>query len=733
MKRYISYVLAYVCVMLLSACNKQVFGPTGQGYLSLSMESDLSTDVIVKAGADVQPVYAIDVYNEADQKVAHADDHTTVTTANPIKLQLGTYKIKAASGEDVNAAFDNPIYKGEVSGVKIIPDKTTMATITCTQANTAFSVEFPADFDQAFSQYYVKVSNGIGESLILSNSPDSSDPLQAAFSSKAYFAVTGTLNWELYLVNKDGGEYKTSMSYTDVKAKSHYHLKFSLSEEGPSDGAFTITVTLDNTLDETDYDLVLDFDTAGMPSFSSAGQMEISSAVPVVVPVGNDATKILDISTSEGLKSFVLIHNNESLSSLGLPDAVEFVGEDAQRDELMSSLGIELSNLVQTKALSAGAKGVRMDITDFVKNLPLGSYELSCIAIDNKSRSDVFNLILEIISDVDAEAVEAKSSWAAFAKLEGRYFKNPAPEGLRFMYREKSASSWKEVAASDIEMNEGQLRFSTMLTGLKASTTYVFKAVSAKDTETKEIEFTTAQTQTIHNLNFDNWHTSGNILMPNAEGYSVWDSANSAGVTITTSSTNEAVSGKAARLESVTAFGLLAAGNIFTGEFVGLDGLGAKLNWGVPFTARPIALRGYYKYTPKAIDKVKDPYKDLKGQMDQSQILCFLTDWSSPFLVNTNTKSFVDTENDPGIIALGQLNSSNSDSGYVRFTIPLVYRDNSRIPRYIVIAAASSRYGDYFTGGIGSVLLVDEFELIYDPEELTDAEFNAVFSKVNPF
>ena len=88
MKRYISYVLAYVCVMLLSACNKQVFGPTGQGYLSLSMESDLSTDVIVKAGADVQPVYAIDVYNEADQKVAHADDHTTVTTANPIKLQL---------------------------------------------------------------------------------------------------------------------------------------------------------------------------------------------------------------------------------------------------------------------------------------------------------------------------------------------------------------------------------------------------------------------------------------------------------------------------------------------------------------------------------------------------------------------------------------------------------------------------------------------------------------------
>ena len=35
---------------------------------------------------------------------------------------------------------------------------------------------------------------------------------------------------------------------------------------------------------------------------------------------------------------------------------------------------------------------------------------------------------------------------------------------------------------------------------------------------------------------------------------------------------------------------------------------------------------------------------------------------------------------------------------------------------------AASRYGDYFTGGKGSVLLLDEFELIYDPAELTEAE-----------
>ena len=93
----------------------------------------------------------------------------------------------------------------------------------------------------------------------------------------------------------------------------------------------------------------------------------------------------------------------------------------------------------------------------------------------------------------------------------------------------------------------------------------------------------------------------------------------------------------------------------------------------------------------------------------------------------------MDLDNDSGIIALGQLNSSNKDSDYVKFTLPIVYRDNSRIPTHIVLAAASSRYGDYFTGGVGSVLLIDEFEFVYDPAELTESEFNSVFSKVSAF
>lgn len=229
-------------------------------------------------------------------------------------------------------------------------------------------------------------------------------------------------------------------------------------------------------------------------------------------------------------------------------------------------------------------------------------------------------------------------------------------------------------------------------------------------------------TDTVPNLSFDDWYRDGSVWMPNASAEScVWDSANPGtamlGVSPTSPEESDVVKGKAARLETMSVFGMLAAGNIYVGQFCNVAGLGAELNWGYPFTSRPLALHGYYKYAPKTIDIVKDPYKDLKGTSDECQIQIILADWDSQFHINSSEKVFVDVENDPNIIAYGSLVSGNTDSDYVEFTLPLVYR-NDRTPKYIVIVGSASRYGDYFTGAKGSVLLLDEFSLIYDSDDL---------------
>ncbi len=189
----------------------------------------------------------------------------------------------------------------------------------------------------------------------------------------------------------------------------------------------------------------------------------------------------------------------------------------------------------------------------------------------------------------------------------------------------------------------------------------------------------------------------------------------------TTPEESNVVSGKAAKLESkkVAVVGL-AAGNIYTGKFikaiVNLQNPGAQLDWGIPFTSRPLALKGHYKYEPKTIDQAKAPYDNMKGQMDIGQIQIMLTDWDAPFRVDTQEKTFVNV-NDSHILGYGTMDI-NATSEYQEFTINVDYRNRTKTPTHIVIVAAASKYGDYFTGGAGSTLYLDEFELVYDPEQL---------------
>ena len=91
-----------------------------------------------------------------------------------------------------------------------------------------------------------------------------------------------------------------------------------------------------------------------------------------------------------------------------------------------------------------------------------------------------------------------------------------------------------------------------------------------------------------------------------------------------------------------------------------------------------------------------------------------MTDWDKPFHINTTAGEFVDVAGDPAIIAHGILESDEATDGFVEFTIPLEYRNLERKPKYVVVSACASSLGDYFTGGVGSVLHVDEFEFLYD-------------------
>ena len=99
--------------------------------------------------------------------------------------------------------------------------------------------------------------------------------------------------------------------------------------------------------------------------------------------------------------------------------------------------------------------------------------------------------------------------------------------------------------------------------------------------------------------------------------------------------------------------------------------------------------------------------------MDTGHVIMILTDWEEPFHVISSDAKYVDFENDPSIIAYGRYALSESTNGFIEFELPLEYR-SERTPRYLVIVGSSSALGDYFTGGRGSTLWLDDFSLVYE-------------------
>ena len=297
-------------------------------------------------------------------------------------------------------------------------------------------------------------------------------------------------------------------------------------------------------------------------------------------------------------------------------------------------------------------------------------------------------------------------------------FSGKSPAALE--YKKASDAAWTEVTDAKLS----GVGITATLKGLSADTDYVVR-VRENGEYSEEYRFHTDTEVQLYNMGFDDWYLDGKVWYPFPEGAPasqlVWDSANKAtasflGSISTPDGNFVAVSGpgkNSVKLESTYAMVKFAAGNIFNGQFVKLKGMGAELAWGTPFTTKPVALHGYYCYRPALVTDAEEPYLDLIGQNDNGQIRIILTDWDEQFHVLSAEKVFVDFEKDPHIIAYAEKRIDETNDGYVEFTLPLEYR-SYRTPKWVVIVGASSYLGDFYTGGRGSTLWLDEFSFIYE-------------------
>ena len=294
---------------------------------------------------------------------------------------------------------------------------------------------------------------------------------------------------------------------------------------------------------------------------------------------------------------------------------------------------------------------------------------------------------------------------------------------LKFQYRPKNTDTWMDVATT---VNTVASSASATLTGLTSTTAYEYRLTDG-EISVATGEFTTAAEIALQNGSLDGWDSSS----PNAATDSkFWDTSNEGakmgGLTPTQAVTDfvHTQGGKAAKLESGKVDlmgGIFAAASLYTGSFgsTNIWTQTATVNFGQSFTARPIALKGFYKYTPNVINLVKNVPAGVTIVKDQTLDQCaiYIALAKKTYTIdNGNQSTFIDFKNDENIIAYGELPSgaATEGDGYVEFNIPLKYKNLTDQPTHIIVVCSSSKYGDYMTGGAGSTLYVDDLSLIYD-------------------
>lgn len=378
--------------------------------------------------------------------------------------------------------------------------------------------------------------------------------------------------------------------------------------------------------------------------------------------------------------------------------------------------GTDLAKL-KLERVKLGPEG----ITTISPALEPGTIDLSYplrVEVTCHGRSQFWTIYAEV-----AELLVSTTQADPWSQVVWVYGSCPSDMKGGFEYKKSADSDWTAVPQEYVSQTEGS--FSAYIPHLTPLTEYQVRAV-ADGNQGNVMTVTTDATADIPDGDFDQWWLKNNkIWCPwNENGEQYWDTGNTGAATLGQSNVvptdyTPTGSGQAAELNTrfvgIAGIGKLAAGSIFTGSFKKVDGTNGILDFGRPWTLRPTKLKGYFQYKTAEINYANSDLKYLIGRPDSCHIYVALTDWTAPYEIRTNPKNqHLFDKDSPSIIAYGELIFGGTMDSYQEFEIKLDYRSTSRVPSYLQITAAASKYGDYFTGGAGAVLYVDQFSFSYD-------------------
>lgn len=702
----VRYIISCLLLLFMSStsCTDDESSLETKGYLELGVSKNV--EVITRAfNVEDQSLYVDICAGANDSIVKHFSDYNDMA-GERVLLDVGTYKVKVSSNPYSKLEFEQPTFYGEKTNVAVTAGKTTPVSVECFLSCVKVTTEFTKPVKDSFESVVARISDKSGSYLDYNL-----NETRAGYFQPGYILV------DLTLTNKEGYEFKMSKLVDKTEARDHYHLVFDLIDSGDNNSGmdFDISIEKDPTNDEK-HTVTVPLPETGYgqkpPVVTFAGAVSTDKET-VIVPQKEQTEQKYNVnitakSENTGINKVQLLTQTTSEQFAEIPAILTLteLPEESNEYKILSGLGfvfpLDYSN----------------EKTEFVyqfspKLLNPGDYKFTLLFQDKNGRMSSGEFTYSVKSEISTENISDNPEyvWSRFAQLRG-YAENPNLGGF-FKYKEQLEAEWK---TSENAVFDGK-NASFEINNLKPETTYEYKFCQG-DVEGDVLSFTTDAETEVLNLSLDDWndeHTPG--------GW--WDSGNSGTSVLSFYSTMKDNGNKNSCVKMVSSYmdkvivKKFVAGNIFLGSFVkaNMSDKSADIDFGKDYTSRFSELKFDYKYTSATVNR--GDYNNMSGKADMCHIYVALT--TNIYHVNTNTPETFIKASDEEVIAFGEFYSDKTIDSFTPITIKLKYKSTTQKPNYLIIVATSSKYGDYFTGGEGSTLWLDELELVY-PNKLEDIE-----------
>lgn len=738
MKKTYKIVLSLLAIIgTFTSCSNEGLGDNGEGQVNLVASLDNDVKVVSRAtGEDLEALtqdFRLYVYSSKGLiRKYHSQDELP---ADGLMLVSGDYEADIWAGDSTAASFTHKYFVGKQKFTITKGSSETVNVVGKIQ-NTVASVSFPDALKEALPDAKITIGTSAGS---LDFTYDNAE------TAKGYYMMPDgdkSLTWTLTGTLASGQSVSKTGKVENAKGATEYQFNIKYDPKSPSEiggGAITVTV------DETEIEVTENVTLTAAPKISGSG-FDISQ--PVFSSAANFNTKVsVYVTAAAQLTSIKLDCSNasgwEAATGLAGSSSVDLLNANASALVKLKDAGLYIPASTDPEGQGCGYNADKdEDIQKIVLSRTLlnklvnGSYKITILATDASGKSRAATLDIEV-SDALVQTGDAKDVRQASATLVGNIAKEDAT-GFAFEYRTEGGS-WTKVTNPVVDGTT----FTSQLTGLKGGTKYEFRAICDGFVSQTVKSFTTVANFQLPNAGFEDWQTSTPMLLYAAGGNMFWDSGNHGSSAMKKNLTTPDGSIKHSGNYSVKmksqfvglgSIGAFAAGNLFIGQYLETimsSKTGGVIGFGRPFTQddgpRPTKLRGYVKYECGTVDYASDGLI-AKGDPDIGTIYIAMANGTTDSYTSakgTNYSgwtSIVDTttgrlfnKNADNIMGYGDIewNKSTEGAGMIPFEIPITYTKDG-MPKYILIVASASKYGDYFAGSSGSTMWLDDLELVYE-------------------